>query len=366
LAFEERARALLDPGSVDLERSAGSILFVRGKLAQRPVHLALTDRRRAGGALGARESDELRDLLVHARPDRRAVVLVLESAGARLDEGLASLGAFRRLFAAVLDTRLTGIELIGVVHGDCFGGASLVTFACQQQIGVAAARIGLSGPAIIAASGAVDREAVRRLVGVEQRHVWQVLPRICDDDVGALRDGLVALLAGQAPALDLRDRHQRLHQRLIRAGLAPAMPPERWIGFVEGQPVGARACWLAAEWLLEHQPRDALDILLDTPGHATTALEEMLGLSEFVAHLALCLMHIKTQGTHLRLKITGQASGAIYVALAAPATTVLAQANARVRVLPPEAVARVLRTALPAEDLERARECGVIDEIVAA
>lgn len=367
LPVAERAEALLDPGALEAQSSAGSLWLARGRLALRPVLLAVTDRTRAGGALGAAESGALRNLLSQACRDGQAVVLLLESAGAKLDEGLSALGAFRRLFAAALEARLAGVPMAAVITGDCFGGASLLACACAQRFALAGARFGLSGPGIIQALGGVteldasDRDAVQRLLGVSARHGARLFERICDDNGPALRTALSGLLAAR-PTIDLHAEHRRLRERLTKAGVAVHAPGDAWRAFGSGRAVGALECWLAADAVLD-RPAEDLAITLDSPGQATTRLDEAVGLSQYVAHLALCLASFRAGGGRLRLRLGGEAAGAIYVALAAPADRVSASRSTLVRTLPPRAVAEVLRTPAAEESIEAALTAGVVDEI---
>jgi hypothetical protein len=63
-------------------------------------------------------------------------------------------------------------------------------------------------------------------------------------------------------------------------------------------------------------------------------------LSQYVAHLALVLSHLRERGHRVTLQVLGEAAGGIYVALAAPATRVVALPGANVQMLPPAAMAR--------------------------
>jgi len=87
-------------------------------------------------------------------------------------------------------------------------------------------------------------------------------------------------------------------------------------------------------------------------------------LSEYVAHLALVLSTLRRNGHRVLLQVLGDAAGGIYVALAAPATRVLALPGANVQVLPPAAIVRVLRRRSPSADVEDYLRAGVVDTII--
>ena len=155
--IEARARALFDDGSAGPIESAGALTLAEGRCEGRTLRAALTNRAVAGGSFGVDESERLAGLLLRSREDRIPIVLVLDSAGARLDAGLAGLGAFRRLYRAALDARLAGVPMVAMMERDCFGGASMLAMLCQVRGAIETARLGMSGPAIVAAlAGAQD------------------------------------------------------------------------------------------------------------------------------------------------------------------------------------------------------------------
>jgi acetyl-CoA carboxylase carboxyltransferase component len=118
-------------------------------------------------------------------------------------------------------------------------------------------------------------------------------------------------------------------------------------GFVQGRPVDAAACWRFSQALLDlarDRPPMPFVILLDTPGQAGTIDNEQLVLSEFIAQAAAVVHALRTQGKPVELWLTGEAGGAIYVALAAAANTVTAWPGARVQTLPARVVSGVIGT----------------------
>jgi enoyl-CoA hydratase/carnithine racemase len=368
----ERAAVLLGTNGPQTRSVAGSLLISEALIDGRPARVALTDRTQAGGAFGVEESAALQAVMERSIADRVAVALVLDSAGARLDQGLPALAAFRCLFAAALKARLAGVPMIAIVARDCFGGASMLAALCGRRLAMGNARFGLSGPGIIEVLAgkveldASDRRSVAALFGAQARLSIGVFDEICADDSQTLRDAFAAALTASAlPRLDLRANHDRLRRRLVDAHVAVSNAREPWRGFVNGAAVTARDCWLAAESLLATAVPSDLDISLDSPGQAATRLDESLGLSEYAVHLALCLMRRAAEGGRIRLTITGEAAGAIYVALSAPAVRVFARHAAAVRLLPPGAVARVLGAALPDAQLALALRSGVVDEVLA-
>jgi hypothetical protein len=87
-------------------------------------------------------------------------------------------------------------------------------------------------------------------------------------------------------------------------------------------------------------------------------------LSQYVSHLALVLSHLRVRGHRVTLQLLGEAAGGIYVALAAPATRVVALPGANVQMLPPAAMARVIGRNSERGDVNDYLRAGVVDTII--
>ena len=405
----QRIDGLLDPGSF-VRTSAtqqGSLSAGKGRLGGKPVVIAATDRDVAGGSFGVVESHALAELIMQGHAAMLPFILCLDSAGARLDEGLPALGAFRQLYRQVLDLRLAGVPMLALLGRDCFGGASMLAATCGQRVYTMGSRLAMSGPAVIQALGgrneldASDGHAVNALMGGTARAAMESAGRLSEDTLYAFRQAALDWLVRPVPP-DLRAQHNRLGARLFSHYMAPStaaktprlpetflelvpatfearetdgvvtgriLPtaPNSYFGFVGGTPVGALAAWTLAGACMQFadaHPGGALTLLLDSPGQAPTFRDERMLLSEYVAHLALVLSGIRDAGHRLTLQVLGDAAGGIYVALAAPATRVVALPGASVQILPPAAIARVLRRQSQQTSIDDYLQSGVIDTMV--
>ncbi|HEY7760519.1 MAG TPA: carboxyl transferase domain-containing protein [Burkholderiales bacterium] len=396
LSPEQRVAALLD-GNVMQPRSAGAMLTASGVLRGRRVYVAATDSAIARGAIGVAEADALAALLRSAREHTTPALLVLDSAGARVDEGLRALGAFRRLFREALQAKLAGTPLLALLGPICFGGASLLACLCDRRIYLPQTRMATSGPALIeSASGkdrldAADRSAVQALMGAQARARLHSGDAIADDTPVAMREAAARGVQGEGPTLVLAGEHARLRARLADAGMlrqAPAhasdsaalarvlpigyvptvagsaflaQPAERsgkavFLGSV-GAPVSAADCWHLADWLLalgDTHPGSPLVLVLDAEAHAATVEDERVLLADYLVHLSLCGVVRARVAPRTVLWLPGAASGASYVAFAAPVDRVCALPSARIAILPPAAVRQILgneaTTAASAQD----------------
>ena len=365
---------LLDSGSAAPVETAGALSVVEGRCQGRPVRVALTDRSISGGSFGVDECNALSRHLARSIEDEMPVVLVLDSAGARIDAGLAGLAAFRRLYRTALDLRMTGVPMSALLLRNCFGGASMLAMLCATRSALRTARIGMSGPGIVEAlSGKKDLDssddaAVRALFGAPARAETGAIDHIFDESE-SLGDALCRLIANSARTPpDVREQHNRLRQRLGRAGvdLPGGTGVDAGAAFRNGFPVGARDIWLLADEVLSAPAGQSMTLIVDCPGQAATRSDESLVLSEYVAHLALCLRSHCADGGEIVIHVSGESAGGIYVALAAGADRVDAGPQAIVRVLPAAAVQTVLRRTVPDETLEEALDAGVVDRIVSS
>ena len=367
LDAKQRAISLLEDPRFDTQDAAGTLLLGRGVISGCAVQVAATDRRAAGGSFGVAESDALAHRLQLATREQEPVLLILDSAGARIDAGLPALGAFRRLYAAALQARVAGLPMIALIGRDCFGGASMLAMLCGARIYTQSSRLAMSGPGIVeaavgkAAFDASKAAAVRKLMGAQARARIDSAAVLCDDALDDVRPALLAALATAHAPVTPEVHHRKLRERMDEAGIAVGGGEHN---FADGKAVGAAACWTLADQFIAESGNVPQELELDSPGQAATVADEELLLSEYVAHLALCIAAARAAGRAMNLRIIGEAAGGIYVALAAPAQCVEAATGARVRLLPPAAEERVLGKAQPDASLQQALEAGVIDAIV--
>jgi acetyl-CoA carboxylase carboxyltransferase component len=158
----ERLEVLCDPGSLQLLRTAvrsrrmagtapagDGVLAASGRVDGRPIFCFAQDRAFAGGSLGEAHADTVVRVLELAGRARVPIVGFVESAGARMQEGLAGLGGYGRIFRQ--HVRLSGqVPQVSVVCGPSAGGGSYAP-ALTDFVVMAGARASmfLTGPAVV-------------------------------------------------------------------------------------------------------------------------------------------------------------------------------------------------------------------------
>jgi hypothetical protein len=375
---------------------AGNLTIARATLEGRAIHAALVESRFASGAIGLLEAERLGALFRVAAIERSPVVLFLDSAGAKVSEGLDALGAFRQLFRAGLDAAFSGAPIAALLGRNCFGGSSMLAHLAAHRLFSPATRLGMSGPAVIAAAGKMDPldEMFRAMAEAAMSPAARTKASPANEawvpgsDLAAWLSGALAPL--EDPAAAFHARHAALAERLGAAAAPPAAEAvrrrdleriypdgyearesagllegrgrgargeEAFLGLVGGTPLAAHRAWRFAENAWGERGPGTLRVFLDCASHATRLDEEKIVLSEYVVDMSAALAAAARRGLDVQLTILGKAGGGVYVALAAPAARVSSVHGADIQVLPGSAVAAILgesREALPSFDNYRA------------
>ncbi|MET7392704.1 carboxyl transferase domain-containing protein [Dactylosporangium sp. NPDC005572] len=410
VAVEGRLDALLDRGSLQLlhPHDDSGVLGGRGSVGGVPVIAYATDPTRLAGALGDEGCRHIVDAIDAAVRERRPVLGLWHSAGARLAEGMAALDAVGQVFAATV--RASGrVPQVSVVLGPAAGGAAYAPSLTDVVVMSEAGRIFATGPDVAGGSGRSD---LAHLTAPDEagalaaaRTVTALLgrpSRISLDDV-ADRDDLAALLPpSPATPYDVRplvdavldapgvELHARWATNVVTA---LGRLGGRTIGVVANNPqrLGGSLDALAAEKAARFvRTCDALGlplvVLVDAPGHLPGLGEEWDGVVPRCAKL----LHAFAEAVVPRVTlVTRRAYGGAYLAMnsrSLGATAVFAWPDAEVAVTGASGAVNVLHRRRLAEapaaerdelharlvkeqaeaagGLHRALEIGVIDEVL--
>ncbi len=157
----ERLEALCDPDSLQLVRSAvvsrrmgekirdgDGVVGAMGRVDGRSVACFAQDPSYLGGSLGEAQADTICRVLEQAGRARVPVVGFIESAGARLQEGVAALSGYGRIFRA--HTQLSGVvPQISVICGASAGGGSYAPALTDVVVMTKEASMFLTGPGVV-------------------------------------------------------------------------------------------------------------------------------------------------------------------------------------------------------------------------
>jgi malonate decarboxylase beta subunit len=200
-----------------------------GTLDGTRVWVAAQEGRFMGGALGEVHGAKLTGLLRAARElHPRPVLILFDTGGVRLQEANAGELAIAEIMRALIDARLAGVSVIGLIGGraGCYGGGGLIAACCSALAISEPGRIGVSGPEVIETHGGVeefdsqDRALVWRTMGGKHRRLLGGVELFVDDSLEAFR-AAAAHLMEHAPVLHaatLEAAQARLEERLERFG----------------------------------------------------------------------------------------------------------------------------------------------------
>jgi acetyl-CoA/propionyl-CoA carboxylase carboxyl transferase subunit len=145
-----RLEALLDEGSPKLITPEGTsgVLAAMGRVEGVPVVAFCSDARVQGGAMGGEGCEHIVHAYDVAVRERVPIIGIWHSGGARLAEGVESLHAVGRVFAAM--TKASGVvPQISVVVGPAAGGAAYGPALTDLVVLADSGRIFVTGPDVV-------------------------------------------------------------------------------------------------------------------------------------------------------------------------------------------------------------------------
>jgi malonate decarboxylase beta subunit len=209
------------------------IVVGRGSCGDREVFVAAQEGQFLGGAFGEVHGAKLVGLLRAARAGAgrggpRAVLLLLDTGGVRLQEANAGELAISEIIRAIIDVRTAGVPVLALVGGraGAFGGGGIITACCSRIVVSEHARVSVSGPEVIETNKGVeefdarDRALVWRVCGARTRYLTGGADRYVKGSIEDFREAATSLIS-HAPTFELstlKAEQQRLTERLQHFG----------------------------------------------------------------------------------------------------------------------------------------------------
>jgi acetyl-CoA carboxylase carboxyl transferase subunit beta len=151
LGFDDGVPYLVRLAQARVDTDSDEVFTVaRATVGDVPAMLACMDFGFMGGSLGSAAGETFAQACEIAVAERRALIAVCTSGGARMQEGIASLAQMARCSVGVSQVASAGLPYITVLADPCFGGVT-ASFATQGDVIIAepAARIGFAGGRVI-------------------------------------------------------------------------------------------------------------------------------------------------------------------------------------------------------------------------
>jgi acetyl-CoA carboxylase carboxyltransferase component len=155
-----RLEALCDAGTLEIFRSevasrserrsqpGDGLVAGAGTVGGRPVFCFAQDATFAGGSLGAAQAESIVRVMRMAAGANAPIVAFVESAGARIDEGIAALAGYGQIFRE--QVQLSGwVPQIAVVCGASAGGGAYSPALSDFVVMTPDAQLFLTGPGIV-------------------------------------------------------------------------------------------------------------------------------------------------------------------------------------------------------------------------
>ena len=377
LAHETLAQLITQFDFQPVGEPVGNLTMGRGRMRGNSVYVAIIENKFASGSLGVKESDKLASLFKVVAAQKAPLVMHIDSAGAKVSEGLPALGAFRHMYRAALAMAASGGPAVVYCGANCYGGASMLASLAGTRYYARNTRLAMSGPAILAQTAGVSvlDEMFQAMslasIGAEARTKLSL---------GNLPATRTSAIEEWPAAKSIHERHAELGARLAQIGklngstasekierkdLTRLYPegytlhehdgvlmgeavyegsPVALIGLVGGKLLGAARAWTLADmiWKKRTAPPKTLHLLVDCESHATTLDDERIMLSAYLANLASALYDLGVAGTHIETTVLGKLGGGVYVAVCAAAARVNLLYGAEIQVLPGKAIASIL------------------------
>jgi acetyl-CoA carboxylase carboxyltransferase component len=401
------------------------VVAAEGRVDGRPVICYAQDSGVAGGSVGTAEADTVVRALKVAHEHSLPLVAFLESAGARLQEGVAALGGFSRIFFE--NVRLSGrAPQISVITGLSAGGGCYSPALTDFVVMTRPSAMFLTGPKVVHEAIGED-VSVEELGGPAVHNRNGVCQFVVDDDHAAMalvRDLLGYLVPaltppGRAPAdLDAPDpgRHLPASRRKVYdvrdvvgdvvdedsfLEVAPRWARNMVVGFARlgGRRIGVVANqprYLAGVIDVAASEKAAgfvrtcdrfllpLVVLVDTPGFMPGSGQESAGIIRHGATLVRAFAAAKVPRFSVILR---KAYGGAYITMNSKdlgADLCLAWRDAEIGIMAGHAAVRIMHRRRLADEpdpdrvadelaseyeaghvsIERALEVGVVDEVI--
>ena len=153
LLARERVAQLFDPSSfveLDVLNADAGVVTGYGLIGEKPVYVYAQDFTVKGGSVGAQHARKILKVMDLAEKTGAPLVAILDTAGARLDEGLDAMNAYAMIAGRV--SALSGVvPQVTLVLGHCGGTASAIAGMSDIVVMSKNGSLFVNGPRVVSA-----------------------------------------------------------------------------------------------------------------------------------------------------------------------------------------------------------------------
>ncbi|GJM14390.1 MAG: hypothetical protein DHS20C12_27930 [Pseudohongiella sp.] len=339
----------LDVTTLTVIEVAPALFTATATVAGASAYIVASDPIISRGALGVEETEAFLRAVQHAKAEGLPLILYIDSAGAKVSEGVVVQGALRKLVRELLDARSSGLRIFSVLGRNVFGGASFLGFSADARVYSSETRLAMTGPGVLIENNEASKEEIDDIVQSISR------VKLSASDFSLLDYTPQHLLKQERLALN--DERELLKRRLVTHKLSatPGRVSREGDRCVRCEGEGNVS---AADALLHAETLDAcagpIELYMTWQAHSLSAADEAVLLSQYLMHLAKTMHRLVAAGTSITLHIEGHIAGGFYLAVAGPATRVVLHPNGSVRTLPKAALVTILKSeaGLPEEEID--------------
>lgn len=197
LTARERVACLLDQASfveLDALNADAGVVTGYGTIDGNPVYVYAQDFTVGGGAVGEKHARKVLKVMDMAEKTAAPIVAMLDSAGAKLDEGVQALNAYAMIAAKA--TELSGVvPQVALILGPCGGTASVIAQIADVTVQSKNGQLFVNGPLVVSAATG-KKVDMKEIAGSEASHKSgaAMLVTETDEEAAAMARKLIGML----------------------------------------------------------------------------------------------------------------------------------------------------------------------------
>jgi len=318
------------------------------------------------GALGKSDIQIIIGAMNVAIERNLPVLLYLNSAGAKLDEGVAIQASFRRLIRKAIELNMSGSKFIVLMGPNVFGGASMLSMCGNCRVYEENTKIAMTGSKVLRQYNDSTTSRVNDLISSSSRAKEDDSAYFIDQD--AQLDQIINFELSTS-------KHLRTHsnRNLAKLAFKNQNRPTRihvdknTIRCNGTEPPTISELITLIDYIERFDKGENYVIECQWASHSLDLNDEFLLQSKWLVDLAICLRKKSLSGCRITTLVTNSISGGLYIAFAAGSDFIKVQPGAEVLSLPPSVVNLIKTSAIDSDNDKKSVaqliDLGVIDSI---